>query len=271
MCIVNGVSSRSQAQIIETFHLLFLRVLAAGARADWFTLKGGANIRYFFASPRYSNDIELDFAGRKSWNVADTVASVLSGTAMKQLGRASRIELVDISLAKQTETTLRWKIGLGAPDHQDLIRTRIEFSGRGDAGDDAEFAVVPNEIVQPYGVAAPTVCHYLETAAIDQKIAALALRTETKARDVFDLELLLRRRRALRSDLKGLDPAHAGTAAEKALTIPFASFTTEVAPFLEPDMAALYGESDWDGLCVIVAGGLEEVAASEPPVGGEAP
>ena len=44
----------------------------------------------------------------------------------------------------------------------------------------------------PYGLTSPTVQHYGETAAIEQKIAALALRSETKARDVFDLDLLLR-------------------------------------------------------------------------------
>ena len=57
------MARRSDAQSIEIFHLLFLRVLAKG-QANWFTLKDGANLRYFFGSPRYSNDIDLDFVGR---------------------------------------------------------------------------------------------------------------------------------------------------------------------------------------------------------------
>ena len=42
------MARRSDAQSIEIFHLLFLRVLAKG-QANWFTLKGGANIRYFLS------------------------------------------------------------------------------------------------------------------------------------------------------------------------------------------------------------------------------
>ncbi len=258
---------RSQAQIIEIFHLLFLRVLAAG-RADWFTLKGGANIRYFFASPRYSNDIDLDFVGREGWQVAKTVEQILVGPALTTLARSSKIEIAEVSAPKQTDTTLRWKIGLGAPEHHDLIRTKIEFSGRGGGTDDVDFAVVPNEVVQPYALQAPTVRHYLETAAIDQKIAALALRSETKARDIFDLDLLLRQRRATRSDVAGLDGTHAADAVGRALSIPFANFTTEVAPFLDAELAELYDESTWDAMCMAVADDLEEVAGGAPPLGG---
>ncbi|MCZ7628910.1 MAG: hypothetical protein M5U19_07510 [Microthrixaceae bacterium] len=70
--IVHAVTKRSEAQIIEIFHLLFLRVLVAGD-AGWCTLKGGANLRYFFSSPRYSNDIDLDFHDKASWMVAKKV------------------------------------------------------------------------------------------------------------------------------------------------------------------------------------------------------
>ena len=260
---------RSQAEIIETFHLLFLRVLGKG-QADWFTLKGGANIRYFFASPRYSNDIDLDFSGRKSWQVAQTVNSLLTGAALTTLLQSSKIKLADLSSTKQTDTTLRWKIGLSTSGHLDLIRTKIEFSGRGGESEDVEFAVVPNEIVQPYAIQAPSVHHYRETAAIDQKIAALALRSETKARDIFDLDLLLRQRRAVQTDVTGLDGTYAAEAAERALSIPFANFTTEVAPFLKAELAELYEESDWDAMCMAVADYLEEVAALETQDKGEA-
>lgn len=257
---------RSQAQIIEIFHLLFLRVLVAG-RADWCTLKGGANIRYFFGSPRYSNDIDLDFHGRESWTVTKAVGTILDGNQMSLLARQAKIELAEVSATKQTDTTLRWKIGLDAPGHHELIRTKVEFSGRGDESGDAVFAVVPNEIVKPYGLLSPTVLHYLPSAAIDQKIAALALRTETKARDIFDLDLLLRQRHAGGSDLLGLDPTHAANAAARALAIPFANFTTEVAPFLDAELAALYDESQWDAMRLSVADDLETLSAGQSPNG----
>jgi predicted nucleotidyltransferase component of viral defense system len=59
--------SKTDAQTIESFHLLFLQVLTA-SRQDWFVLKGGANIRYFFGSNRYSNDIDLDIVEREAWS-----------------------------------------------------------------------------------------------------------------------------------------------------------------------------------------------------------
>lgn len=261
-------SMRTEAQVIEIFHLLFLRVLGGAGRNDWFVLKGGANLRYFFASPRYSNDIDLDFSGRKSWQLAKTVESVLSGRAMSTLAAASGIELAEVSLAKQTETTLRWKVGLAAEGHRNLVRTKVEFSGRGTHDGGAEFEVVPDAIVMPYALQAPTVFHYLETPAIDQKIAALALRSETKARDVFDLELLFRQRAARGDGLTGLDATHASAAAERTLQIRYSNFTTEVAPFLDAELAELYGPPEWDDMCLKVHTALEQVAAGSEPTEG---
>ena len=255
---------RTQAQVIETFHLLFLRVLAA-RRSHWFTLKGGANLRYFFGSPRYSNDIDLDVDGRTGWQVTKSVTAVLDGPALSSLMRASRIEAPEVVAAKQTDTTQRWKIGLRTPDHPNLIRTKVEFSGRGGEGDGWEFAVVPDEIVRPYALQAPTVRHYLRPAAISQKIAALALRSETKARDVFDLELLLRQHQARQPSTDGLAATHAAAAAERALLVPFAAFTTEVAPFLDPDLADLYDRATWEGTCSAVARALATLAERTPP------
>ncbi len=253
---------RSEAQIIEIFHLLFLRVLASG-RPDWFTLKGGANLRYFFASPRYSNDIDLDFAGRKGWQVAEKVGSVLDGgRPLATLAQSVGIGIVEVTSPKQTDTTLRWKVGLADPDHHHPIRTKVEFSGRPGDSDDVGFDVVPDRIVGPYGLQSPTVRHYRAGAAIGQKIAALALRSETKARDIFDLELLFRQRRAAGLGVGGIDVTHARDAAGRALDIPFPNFMTEVAPFLDPDIAALYDAAAWNAMCLDVASRLDEIAAT---------
>lgn len=261
---------RSQAQVVEIFHLLFLRVLVVGD-AHWCTLKGGANLRYFFGSPRYSNDIDLDFHGKASWTIAKKVGALLDGgPQMDLLARRAKIEVVEVSATKQTDTTLRWKVGLRAAGHHELIRTKVEFSGRGDESDesgDVAFSAVPADIVKPYGLISPSVRHYLPTAAINQKIAALALRSETKARDIFDLDLLLRQRHADGSDLAGLDPTHAADAADRALSVPFANFTSEVAPFLDADLSALYDASQWDAMRVAVADDLEAIAANMQPDG----
>jgi hypothetical protein len=45
------------AQVVELFHLAFLQVLQARLDQARYVLKGGANLRYFFDSVRYSEDI----------------------------------------------------------------------------------------------------------------------------------------------------------------------------------------------------------------------
>lgn len=255
------MKNRTPAQVIEVFHLLFLRALTAN-RQDWFVLKGGANLRYFFDNPRYSNDIDLDFVGREAWQVGQTVDGVLGGHALTTIARQALIDVVEITAPKQTDTTRRWKIGLVVPEHGDVIRTKIEFSGREGTNDDVTFSVVPDSIVVPYGLASPTVRHYGESAAIEQKIAALALRSETKARDVFDLELLFRRRQAAGSARPDLSSEYSRQASSRALEISFNSFTTEVAPFLDADIAVLYGKAEWDYMQESVVTSLDEITGS---------
>ena len=51
---------------------------------------------------------------------------------------------------------------------------------------------VPERVVAPYALRPPTPLHYLAAPATEQKVKALALRNETQARDVFDLDLLFR-------------------------------------------------------------------------------
>ena len=77
---------------------------------------------------------------------------------------------------------------------------------------------------------------------------------------MFDLELLLRRRNASGADQPELSPEHSMQAANRALEISFDSYTSEVAPFLDADIASLYDEAEWDRMRELVATSLEEIA-----------
>ncbi|HWD54906.1 MAG TPA: hypothetical protein VG346_07275 [Acidimicrobiales bacterium] len=74
------------------------------------------------------------------------------------------MEIAEISAPKQTDTTRRWKIGLIAEGHAGHVRPKVEFSDRNGWGADVAFEAVPDDIVRPYGVLAPAVVHYRETA-----------------------------------------------------------------------------------------------------------
>ena len=227
---------------MELFHLAFLQVLQARLDQSTYVLKGGANLRYFFESARYSEDIDLDSGGIESWALGERVDGVLASPVIARLLRTGGLAVAEISKPKQTETTQRWKISLQAKGRREPIRTKIEFSRRN--GDDRYLLeAVPERVAAPYALRPPTLQHYTGEAAVEQKVEALAGRSETQARDVFDLDLLLRRQPPL--------PIAAATrvraqAAERALDLPYAAFRDQVLPFLDAEVAELYGGATWE-------------------------
>jgi Nucleotidyl transferase AbiEii toxin, Type IV TA system len=245
----------TDAQLIEFFHISFLDVLSKRLEGSRYILKGGANLRFFFGSVRYSEDIDLDLTGVKPPNLEEKVDRVLDSPALRALLRVRDLEVVDPSKPKQTQTTRRWKLGIVAPWRSEPVRTKVEFSARN--GDDRfRLDPLPAEVVEPYALRPPTVQHYVDDAPAEQKVKALALRSETQARDVFDLDLLLRRRPLPRGTL---DAETLTEAADLALRLPFAAFRDQVLPFLEPGVRELYeSESSWEQMQTFVAEKLEQ-------------
>jgi hypothetical protein len=212
------------------------RAQLPGARPSRYVLKGGANLRYFFESVRYSEGIDLDAAGIERWELEDKVDGVLGASALPVLLRGGGLAVEGFSKPKQTETTQRWKIALTLAGRNEPLRTKIEFSRRN--GDDRHvLESVPARVVAAYALRSPSVRHYDAQAATEQKVEALAGRSETQARDVFDLELLLRPNAELAA---ALPAALREPAAERALGLPFAAFRDQVLPFLDPEAAELY-------------------------------
>ena len=250
------MTGRSQAQIIEWFHLAFLQVLRARLDPARYVLKGGANLRYFFDSHRYSEDIDLDVAGVEPWALTDKVDDVLASKPLALILRSGGLGVAteEISKPKQTDTTRRWKVPIVARDHRELVRTKIEFSNR-NGEQRYELEAVPDRVVKPYGLRAPSVQHYTAQPAAEQKVGALAGRNETQARDVFDLDLLMR---TMDPDIAAIDSTTRENAADRALALPFAAFDDQVLPFLDPDVAELYDEDAWIQMQVLVAGRLQE-------------
>lgn len=244
----------ADAQFIELFHVAFLDALSRKLNPRRYVLKGGANLRYFFHSPRYSEGIDLDVSGVPEWRLEEKVDEILRSPQLKILLRYSGLEVEETSKPKQTATTQRWKAGLRPPGGRHLMRTKIEFSSRGDEGR-YRLEAIPSAVVQPYGLRPPSVQHYVEDTPTKQKVLALAGRRQTQARDVFDLDLLLRAR-PLPSG--SLEEAVLVDAADRALELSFAEFRDQVIQFLEPDAVALYDSPDiWEAIQTQVAGQLE--------------
>lgn len=236
--------SFTSAPAIEAFHLAFLEVLRHQLNPARYVLKGGANLRYFFDSDRYSEDIDLDVFGVLGTTLEKNVDSVLSSRPLEATLRSTGLAVVtdEVSKPKQSDTTRRWKVPISTEGRAQPIRTKIEFSNR-NGENRYELAAVPGRVVKPYGLRPPSVQHYLGQPATEQKVRALAGRSETQARDVFDLDLLLRKTLlepgAVEADVRE-------TAAERALELPFQAFVDQVAPFLDPEVAQLYDQSSWE-------------------------
>ena len=93
---------------------------------------------------------------------------------------------------------------------------------------------------------------------------ALADRSGTKARDVFDLDLLFRGRRAAGVTIDGLSPVHAERAAERALALTYSAFEQQVVPFLRMEFREMYGSPEsWRQMCDDVVDSLLSVAKNE--------
>jgi hypothetical protein len=248
------VAELTSAQITELFHLAFLDVLSKRLDPARYILKGGANLRFFFASPRYSEDIDLDISGKAPWGLEDKVDAVLDSGAFKVLLRVADLSIAEFSKPKQTATTRRWTVGVAISGRAEIVRTKIEFSNRGSEGI-YRLEPIPSGVVVPYALRSPSVQHYAEDTPAEQKVRALAGRSETQARDVFDLDLLLRRRRLTPGLLDAEVLADAG---DRALRLPYDAFRDQVLPFLESDALELYeGEAAWEQMQTFVAGQLE--------------
>ncbi|MHB8443170.1 MAG: nucleotidyl transferase AbiEii/AbiGii toxin family protein [Patescibacteria group bacterium] len=232
-------------KIIEQFHLTFLSALVYRYNPENYVLKGGANIRYYFNSPRYSNDIDLDLIRGDGLKLEKIVDLVLASNVLVSTLNHAGISIVNISKPKQTTTTRRWKLGLILSGTNVEIRTKIEFSGR---HSDYHFdrIDIPESIVGQYGITPYILQRYNLDAMIDQKIMALAQRSETKTRDIFDLEILLR---VPGSDthITLLDHENISEALLRSSHLTYENFKEQVIPFIAEDFRAIYSsEQSWE-------------------------
>lgn len=235
----------THAQAIECFHLAFLNVLPSHLRRENYVLKGGANLRYFYRSHRYSEDIDFDLVSGEGWKLADHVDAVLAAKALELLLRQHGLSVSNINKAKQTDTTRRWKLLLAVPGHAQALSTKIEFSIRN--GDDRfDIEPVDENVVKPYGLLRPSLQRYRTEPATEQKIGALAQRSETQARDVFDLDWLFRTQGGT-VEADRVKPELIEKAAHRCLELTYDAYRGQVVPFLEPEVASIYGgEEAWN-------------------------
>lgn len=247
-------------QIREVFHLEFLRWFGRKLEADRYTLKGGVNLRLFFKSIRYSEDMDIDVKGPSVGRVKKVVMGILTTRgftdSLKSFG-IERIITPDLAKAKQTETTQRFKVHLLTASGEDLF-TKIEFSRRGMKGAQ-NVAVVTGEILRAYKMAPLIVPHYGVVSAVQQKINALAGRTVLQARDIFDLFVLNSHYEKPKKGKGEIAPKILKTAHDNIFMVEYLQFRDTVVAYLgEEDQKMYSSPAIWDEIKLKTAHFLEE-------------
>jgi len=230
----------SVRQSVEVFHLVFLRALVAkGEDKARIALKGGCNLRFCFGSARYSEDMDFDVAGIPKGTLRNKIDRLLASPLVTTPLRSKGVELIEHSAPKQTETTQRWKIGLRVAGTSAPVRTKVEFSRRFSIVG-ARHEALDAEVLRSYGLTPFAATHYTASVASAQKIRALAGCTEPQARDVFDLTLLLSRSDAATLELDAATKRDVPEAIERALSISFDDYRSQVVAYLHPAQADLF-------------------------------
>ena len=246
-----------QIEYIERFHLLFLARLGQKLDKRCYALKGGCNLRFFFKSIRYSEDMDLDVQTIPVSELRGRVAGILKSAPSLQTLAVHEMNIEHVTEAKQTETTQRWKFGLLTPVSAIPAPTKIEFSRRRPF-DDAVLENVDPLLVRSLGLPPILACHYPATVAWRQKIQALATRSATQARDLFDLDLLLNSGAVVPANETISLPADVLQEAEqRCLAMRFGDFKSQVLSYLAPDHQTAYDNPDvWDNMVLRVTEAL---------------
>lgn len=252
----------SKLQAVEYFHLQVARLLLSGPDKGSFAIKGGCNLRFFFESLRYSEDIDLDVGERVPVHVLkDKVSTLLAGPALSLALRNRGLRVSSVSAPKQTETTQRWKVSLSLEGGAVPLPTKIEFSRRAPSDEAVVEAVSPSVLAEHQSMTflAP---HYPLGAAVRQKVRALADRREVQARDVFDLGAVLIPRTGGQTDPLHADRTDLETAMERAMTLSHADYVSQVVSYLHPDHRDALGSSEsWDAFQLKVVEYLDKAAS----------
>jgi predicted nucleotidyltransferase component of viral defense system len=240
------MASWTPKQSIEFFHLILLSHLGRKLDKQKWTLKGGCNLRFFFRSPRYSDDMDLDVQDVPVDVLREKVNTIISGRPFKTILEVRGIAIEHITEHKQTATTQRWKLGLSIPALEQPVPTKVEFSRRGlETG--SVFESVSPEIALLYELPPLMANHYPAPVVWRQKIGAILSRTISQARDVFDLHLLLEAGLKPADSLSADRKPDLAQAKENIMAMDFGQFKSQVVSYLEPDVQHQYDSQEtWD-------------------------
>ena len=239
-------------QLREIFHLLFLEQLFKISNPSLYIVKGGVSLRFFFHSPRYSEDMDIDVLAGSVATLKKNGYKVLESSSLRralQTYGIADILLNDPTKAKQTETTQRFRLRL-LTEAGESLPTKVEFSRRQKGKLPFLLGKIDPQFARIYQRLAFGCHHYSGEAMVVQKVKALADRKQTQARDVFDLGVLHLGGYADLDYKKGwLTPQEVDRAERNLDALRFEDFKGQVLEYLNEESRHLYnGQKAWNEL-----------------------
>lgn len=259
-------------QLREAFHLLFLQRLLGRSDPRLYVLKGGANLRFFFDSPRYSEDMDIDVLGGSVATLKKNGYGVLEDRGFRRslaaLGVVD-VEINDPERAKHTSATQRFRARLVTAAGESWP-TKVEFSRRPALGQGparqggrapalglsvADVPPILMESISPAVAGAHRQLafrcqHYSGKAAAAQKLSALVNRSQPQVRDAFDLYVLWLGGHWDGGDAAALPIEERVRALETLVAFSAADYASQVVDYLEPEARAEFaGVQRWNGIC----------------------
>src|SRR5437763_16452847 len=120
----------SDIQAVEQFHLLFLSHFGARIDKQLYALKGGCNLRFYWKSIRYSEDLDFDIHIIARITLQKKVKGILKDLGFARVLTAYELGIVQFSEPKQTDTPQRWKVKIQSTASALHFPTKLELSRR---------------------------------------------------------------------------------------------------------------------------------------------
>lgn len=258
-------------EIREAVHVTLLRRLVERL-PEGLRLKGGVNLRLYYGSVRYSEDMDLDAAPRHRNKLQGVLTRIIEDPAYRRELDVLGIEGITPNAVQPGtgDAGLKFKLqafAAGVPYH-----TKVEISFRETSPAAwAEAAAIPEVTQARYGCPGFSVARYEHAAAVVQKVNALATRSSVQARDIFDLDWLLDegrfpgRRSAAAKQLRAWHRQETlETATSRCLVIGDDQYRDQVESYLDAEARARFA-GRWDEMRLRVHALLDSVRTQPVP------
>ncbi len=230
----------------EVLHFCFLEHLLKISDPKIYILKGGVNLRFFFNSPRYSEDMDIDVIAGNVSTLKKNGYKILNDNGFKRKLQTFGIEEISVNdpnKAKHTETTQRFKLKIITSSGESLP-TKVEFSRRKRVQNlyESSFDRISTTVAERHKRLSFLCQHYSGSTAIIQKIEALSGRSQVQSRDVFDIFILSIGGYEKGLDIGRLDNKIITKSKEAVLSLNYKDFQGQVLEYLDDENLKLYSE-----------------------------